>query len=273
MIWFCIALLTPPLAPCRPLARTSLVYRPLAKHIYSPPSKHSQDIDASSRAFLLRIGNPESCVFGDICEAFEGPISGISADMSYIEKFLAVEASTLVRTQWCYQHRRFCNVRGGLFDATGLPCVGWSSVGLGQGLDDPTVVVWLAYLRKQRLLSTPIMLLENVRQLPTSVLEVNLPGYDIQRLQVDPSDIGWNMIRRPRSFFLCTHRDLVTLKWNVSDVYFEICRAFDGVKSTPKQALLAAPEDLKINKATSRAFVNIGTARGPTLCTLGRQNR
>ena len=104
------------------------------------------------------------------------------------------------------------------------------------GLDDPSMKAWLAHFHKQRLLSTPILLLENVTQCPTDIVQVNLPEYDIQRIEADPADVGWSLLRRQRSFFLATRRDMVIVKHQFADVYNEICTAFN-------QALLASHED------------------------------
>ena len=210
----------------------------------SPRSKHTgKDTDPCSRAFLFRIGSPETCVFGDVCDCFEGEISTITDHMPYNKKYVAIQTSNMLPTQWCYKHQRHCRVRGGLFDATGLPCVGWSTSGLRMGLDDPSMNAWLAHFHKQRLLSTPILLLENVTNCPTDLIQVNLPEHDIQRIEADPADVGWRLLRRKRSFFLATRRDMVIVKHQFADVYNEICTAFNGVKSTPRQALLASHED------------------------------
>jgi len=219
----------------------------------SPPKTHplayphaeptAKDIDPCSRAFLFRIGRDDTCVFGDVCDCFTGDISNIADGMEYNQKYACISGSFMHQTQWCFKHQQHCRIRGGLFDATGLPCVAWSSSGRRLGLADESMKVWLAYCHKQRLLSTAILLLENVRQCPSAVFEVNLPEYQIQRLDVDTSDVGWNLVRRRRSFFLATRRDMVTVKHGFADVYKSICTAFNGVTSTPRQALMASPAD------------------------------
>ncbi len=58
--------------------------------------------------------------------------------------------------------------------------------------------VWLAHLHKHRLWSTPILLLENVLGAPTSLVKVNLPEWHVQRIDMDPADVGWGLVKRCR---------------------------------------------------------------------------
>ena len=104
--------------------------------------------------------------------------------------------------------------------------------------------VWLGHFHKHRLLSTPILLFENVRRAPTGLFSVNLPGYHIQRIEVDPGDVGWRLVQRPRSFFLCTHRGLVDVKYDWAALYKEVCKPFDSICTSPRHALLAPPEEV-----------------------------
>jgi len=191
----------------------------------------------------MQLGDSETCVFGDILDGLRG-VADLTDDMSYLEKHAAFQWSSLAPTAWCYKHQRSCFVRAGLADFTGLPCTDWSTSGNQLGLEGRTMKVWIAHFRKHSLLRTPILILENTRRAPTSVFQSNLPEYNVQRIDVDPSDIGWGLVSRPRSYFLCSHKSLVHIKMPWVDVYRAITSGFDHVHSRPHQALLASDDEL-----------------------------
>ena len=83
----------------------------------------------------------DGCIFGDMLDGLEGLGGMMRDDMSYNAKYDAVASCNLAAAQWCYRHQAFCPLRGGLFDATGLPCTPWSSVGSMLGLDDDAMWV------------------------------------------------------------------------------------------------------------------------------------
>jgi hypothetical protein len=194
--------------------------------------------------FLMQLGDLEACVFGDILVGLRG-IENITDDMSYLEKHAAFRRSFLAPSAWCYKHQKYCFVRGGLADFTGLPCTDWSSSGNQLGLEGRTMKVWIAHFRKHSLLRTPILLLENTRRCPTSVVQSNLPEHTVQRIEVDPSDVGWGLVNRPRSYFLCTHKGLVQIKMPWADVYRAVVSGFDHVSSRPRNALLASDDEIE----------------------------
>lgn len=127
---------------------------------------------------------------------------------------------------------------------TGLPCTDWSSCGKRAGLEGKTMPVWLGHLRKQTLLGTPLLFLENTPNCPTSMLVANLPDHNVQRLDVCPSDVGWGMLNRRRSFFVAAHKNFVRVKRDWASLYASVCEQFRDIKTEPRHALLATHEEI-----------------------------
>jgi site-specific DNA-cytosine methylase len=92
-------------------------------------------------------------------------------------------------------------------DMSGLPCTDFSSVGGGLEEEGPSIWVHIVYCIFQRWKGTPLLILENVRRMPLGLLELWLGDmYLIYSIDVQPSDVGYDMMNRPRVYRILCHR-------------------------------------------------------------------
>jgi hypothetical protein len=201
-----------------------------------------QDIDATSQQYLIQNSPAAACVFGDILDGFEVRLSD---DMSYMEQVQAMQDAHLLGLQWCFKHQRFCRLRSGQIDATGLPCTDFSASGRGDGIHGKTMKVWLAHLRKHTILDTPLLVLENTPRCPTSLVQVNLPNHEVFRLEVSPADCGFGLCARQRSYFLAVSRNKADMVYDWHDVYSMMTQHMQTkTPTTPRDAIQAGDDEI-----------------------------
>ncbi len=80
---------------------------------------------------------------------------------------------------------------------------------------------------------------ENVPEFDVSLLVINLPKHHIQRLVVEPRDVGFGLISRPRALFLMTLKTRIELVRDWATVYEQITLALRGIHTAPEDCLLA----------------------------------
>jgi hypothetical protein len=111
-------------------------------------------------------------------------------------------------------------------------------------LSGPTIPVILGHYRRQQLLGTPVLFGENSDLFPMGLLTNNLPEYRWLRLHVDPSDLGFRLVSRKRSYFMGVHRQFARLLCEWDSVYRMICQTTSLVQTQPRDALLATDTQL-----------------------------
>lgn len=94
-------------------------------------------------------------------------------------------------------------------DVSGTPCVDWSPTGSQLGVAGPTFVVLLALIAWYRASNPYIVILENVPEFDTSVLDYLLSDlYELHFFYLSPADFGCEYLSRMRLFVLGLRRGI-----------------------------------------------------------------
>ena len=170
------------------------------------------------------------CIFGDITGLtdFTAPRNLASqpslAQMADIARDIA--RAKLVPTSRCFQqfHGTGCRPRGADIDVSGTPCQPWSRMthcnrratkGLAHKHARP-LIAWCAMLLATR---TPVAIHENVKGFRESILRSLLgQRYDITALHVEPAQVGFPFIRRPRWYHVLCRRGIVSTP-SLAEIY------------------------------------------------------
>ena len=102
----------------------------------------------------------------------------------------------------------------------------------------------LAWCRLHTVLRAPIMVGENVFDLPDALYRLNLPCHNIQVIEVDPADVGFGLIARHRKLILCTEKTHIKVNLAWETVYNMICDVLRVVLTKPRDVLLADMEEV-----------------------------
>lgn len=169
-----------------------------------------------SQEELLRSPHGPGCVFADM--------EGFWVD-SVRQKAHALHASRMVESvlvplvmsgrasrqaAWCVKHQKFCKAETADVHIAGTPCVAYSPRGSVLGLQDITVLVYLAWISQRRLCQECWVVQENVDEFPTDHLRQMLEDiYEIVCCVINPALLGWP-VQRVRKYHVMRHRKKTT---------------------------------------------------------------
>ena len=71
----------------------------------------------------------------------------------------------------CAKHSKACEVKRAQLHVAGTECIAWSAQGQRQGVNDPRVVIFMAWIGQRRQIQEEIILHENVPQFPLSCMQ------------------------------------------------------------------------------------------------------
>lgn len=192
------------------------------------------DLATTCRTLLLAATPMESCVFDNILGAVKFPNSVHNPAASLNRRLSLAMKARLAEQAFCHRHQRKCCIPRPFLLAAGTPCVDWSAAGKRLGFKGPTTGCTLAWLRLAA--TCGVALHENVPQFPP-ILEELLHHHHVYLLQMNPCDIGFHLVRRPRSYRLVVHKSLALLA-NPIEVFEHIKLAFKRRRKVPFQAVL-----------------------------------
>jgi hypothetical protein len=127
-------------------------------------------------------------------------------------------------------------------------CLNVKGPGIQLGLDGPTLLPALAWCHWHTTAATPILLGENVANLPLGLYRWNLPGHFCQEIIVRPSDAGFSLIARERKLLLCTHKSKVQLCGSWQTMYEYLCTHLQSSFTSPSSCMLASAHDLRLEE-------------------------
>ena len=167
---------------------------------------------------------PETtCVFRDVLEVWGQPsvVSDYLDNQSgYEDKVMSARALPRWTYGWCLAHNCWCPFRQSRLRVQGPPCVDWSPAGLGLGIEGPFFKTLLAAGSKCDLTSPCVCLVENVPQLPLSVLQDAYgPRFEWRSRTVCPADVGFSCVSRRRTP-VHKHITLCIVVWRIDRTYF-----------------------------------------------------
>ena len=111
---------------------------------------------------------------------------------------------------FCVRHNQVCQAHVADVHIAGTPCVAYSPRGSGLGLEDRTVLVYLAWCSQRRLLEEPWIVQENVEGFDTEHLRSMLGDkYEIVHCVLNPANFGWP-VQRVRKYHVMRHRQKTT---------------------------------------------------------------
>ena len=82
-----------------------------------------------------------------------------------------------------------------LLQKAGTPCIAWSDMGLGEGLDAESTGHFLIWAGIRLRLQEPVIILENVLNFPRWLLIEVLPMYFMDFVTLTPAMLGWPISR------------------------------------------------------------------------------
>lgn len=220
---------------------------------WDQPAWHTVSLcesDRACRAILSRRFSISCCILTDVLDYCDKQqMSGfLKSESVDFENICCIAKETLHhRPQPCGSHQQSCAppriVHG---DISGSPCTPWSKAGQRRGKTDPRVCLlasWIAWARS----TLPMFLIhENVAGFDTRVLEERLgKWYDIVHLRMQPSDLGFVCVGRPRLYSILLRRGHVRVLADLRGAYDQVRQAFSGSRLVLEQLWdIARPSDL-----------------------------
>ncbi len=141
----------------------------------------------------------------------------------------------------------------------GSPCTPFSTSGDAGRLDDPESSCFIIFCRIHELRRTPLLLHENVEQFPVRWAQLLLPSYTIIVLSVDPSDVGFEFVRRARQYLCCVHRQRANIVHDIERVFRMLSAVLRATDHTMPHHSLCSPPEYVLEEAP---VVRLEVARG-----------
>eukprot|EP00435_Cladocopium_sp_Y103_P030918 s722_g7.t1 len=182
------------------------------------------EYDEHCRAELFRYaqlpGGSDACVFGDLCEFFvdsiKDTITELKARPELAFEVLAKMVATgeAVKTHaYCHKHKKICFATFGCFQTmafvhtAGTSCIAYAPNGNMKGVRDVSILPFLAWIGLRIKLQEPILLHENSKRFPVSIMQRLLGHiYHIDDTDVDALVYG-GVVRRERKLTRFVHRE------------------------------------------------------------------
>ena len=169
-----------------------------------------------SQQELLSAPHGPGCVFADMQSFWVDSLIDKTDSLHAARMIDSVLIPLIMKGQatkasgFCVRHNRVCQAHVADVHIAGTPCVAYSPRGSGLGLEDRTVLVYLAWCSQRRLLEEPWIVQENVEGFDTEHLRSMLGDkYEIVYCILNPSSFGWP-VQRVRKYHVMRHRDKTT---------------------------------------------------------------
>ena len=149
------------------------------------------------------------CVFKDVLSRLHME----KLDLEFEELRQYISERPVADAAECVAHHATCRIPVANVDISGSPCRPWSRANRGsrRGRQHVDMGLFLAWARIMRADRPAIVVHENVRGFDARLLEEELGAlYEVSRLDVDPSMVGFDFIRRPRCYFVLALRGVVS---------------------------------------------------------------
>ena len=115
-----------------------------------------------------------SCLFGNLEDCI--PKATYEPSDDFETKFQKVDASDMYRTQYCYTHDCQCELdKRSDLETAGLPCWDYSLAGNRLAEEGPTIGSFLTHGKRHVAFSTPLMIVENVKDRVSPKLKHSSP--------------------------------------------------------------------------------------------------
>ena len=196
----------------------------------------------------IRRRRPEACVFGNICDLFEG-IDQNLAEKDWDIVRARVAAARFVGHAPCSAHNGcWCPVARFDVDVSGSPCPPWSAANRSKHRRrrrHPSamfLLVWCAMMRQQR---PSLAVHENVYGIDIAIFREELgDAYDVHMLPVRPSQASFGFVSRPRVYLILVLRSVRRVVGDLRVLYAQVCEQMRCVGGSTAWLFRATPGEI-----------------------------
>ena len=223
--------------------------------------------------WLLQARLPGHCVFKNILDRLVDLDDGMRVSTGAVDferSRAAIVASRVSSHAQCATHGCLCKVEHVDIDISGSSCKPWSRARVarnGERRSHTDVILLLAWCRVIREDRPMIAIHENVRGFDVSLL-VDLLGdlYKIVTLAVEPKDVGFSFVRRPRVCSVLTSRMRIQRIFQVEHMYAAISQKLTRCLADIPDCFLATAEEKLAAESAARAKCGVEPIVKPPRC-------